>query len=166
MRRARPREPNAEIESRAAPVDSSAGSFAEGVMELQRSAGNQAVGALLSRDADRAPEGERSTSTTLVMPDPLGVLPVEAFTMPRGERDTTITITIPAAAVTPALMNASANGTVFPTATLSTGYMSYQLLSVIVASVQLGSGGGATITLNAAGLETVSPKDKAQGKVD
>ncbi len=140
--------------------ESAARSFADGVIELQRTAGNQAVGAMLTRDADEKGAETKGTNFTLVLPDPLGVLPVDAFTM---TGDYALTIVIPASAFSPALMDAAAKGKEFATAKLSSPHLEFQMSGVIISSVQLGSG-SVSFTLNAATMTKERPKEP-QGKV-
>jgi hypothetical protein len=130
-------------------------------MELQRSAGNQAVGALLARDAEKQDAGDRGTSVTLVLPDPFGVLPVEAFTM-AGEES--ITVTVPSSAVTPALFEAASNGKELATAKLSTSYLELEMKGVIISSIQVSAGGSTSFTVNAASITKDYPK-KPEGVV-
>lgn len=55
------------------------------VLLLQRQAGNRAVGSLLAREADKA-GAERPASATIIFPEPIGVLIVDAFRLEsRGE---------------------------------------------------------------------------------
>ncbi len=168
MRRGR-REPAGRADDEAAVSgalgDESERSLAARVTQLQRAVGNKAVGSLLAREGDRTDQDgskDGATSTTLVMPDPIGVIPVISFRMANIHQ---IDVFVPNSDADPKLFNAAAQGTVFGLVTISTGSgFSITIGQAVIASVQL-SGNGLTVSIDGAvaqkGPDTQSPPGSA-----
>ncbi len=130
-------------------------------MQLQRTAGNKAVGSLLARDADKAEAKEKGTSTTLVMPDPIGVLPLESYSMAGPDE---IAVTASSSGADPLLFKAAADGTFFPVVKLSGAGLEITLTEVVISSVQI-SHEHIMFRLNAKRTEIGRP-DEPKGKVN
>jgi hypothetical protein len=130
------------------------------LMQLQRTAGNKAVGSLLARDADKADAQEKGTNATLVMPDPIGVISLESYSMAGPEE---IAVTAASSGADPSIFRAGANGTYFAVVKLSNPYLEITLQEVIISSVQI-SGGHIMFKVNAAKTEIATP-DAPKGKI-
>jgi hypothetical protein len=114
------------------------------VLLLQRHAGNRAVGALLARDGEPDKAEERGTSMTVVFPDPIGVLPVDAFSFgSAGE----ISLVIPSSAKDPELIRMGQEGAFFDQVVISTAGMKIIVTKAAVASVQASGHGQLSVTI-------------------
>jgi hypothetical protein len=143
MRRARREPAERDDVSPVAEVEAGAESersLAAQVTQLQRAAGNKAVGSLLAREGDKDKgDKDAATSTTLIMPDPIGVLPVVNFRIANTHE---IDVFVPNTDADPKLFNAAAQGTVFGLVTISTGSgFSITIDKAVIASVQVSSNG-------------------------
>ena len=76
------------------------------VLLLQRQAGNRAVGSLLAREAGKS-EAETPATATIIFPEPIGVLIIDAFRLEsRGE----ISVILPGSSKDPKLFQAANDG--------------------------------------------------------
>jgi hypothetical protein len=159
MRRTRIRIPGQERpeEPRVARRQAEAGPFwdpgpvAAEVLRLQRSGGNQAVGLLLARQTDNADKADaadaqdRPVTATLIMPDPIGVLPVENYRF--GSRPDEFIVTVPSTAQDPKLFEYAAKGIRLGSVKLSTGHgLTVTITDAVIGSVA--GTGSIQLTLN------------------
>lgn len=118
------------------------GPVATEVLRLQRSGGNRAVGRLLARQADHVDKADeadakdRPVTATLIMPEPIGVLPVESYSF--GSRPDELIVTVPSTAQDPKLFEYTAKGIPLGSVKLSTGHG----LTVTITDAIIGSMAG------------------------
>jgi hypothetical protein len=125
------------------------------IANLQRSAGNRAVSALLARDeAKEHPSGVEER--TIVMPDPIGTLKLESFS-PKGND---IELVIESSPADAELMKAGTDGKLFDEVTIKYGPLTLTLTSVIISRVSISSGGTISVSLNAAKRHEEYKKDE------
>ena len=120
------------------------------------------MGPLLARDADKAETKEKATSATLVMPDPIGVIPLESYSMAGPDE---IAVTAASSGADPLLFQAAADGTFFPVVKLSGGGLEITLTEVVISSVQI-TRGLVMFRLNAKKTDIGRPNDEPKGKPD
>jgi hypothetical protein len=115
------------------------------LLRLQRSAGNRAVSTALAREtsrtAARKEDGDRDAdggpvNTTLIMPDPIGVLPLESFSF--NDRAGEIDVVVPATAMDSTLFLYASSGQILASVTISTRGFTLTLTDVLVSSMQAG----------------------------
>ena len=132
------------------------------LLTLQRQAGNRAVGALLARDGDGDKADAGATNTTVLFPDPVGVIPVDAYQF-TGAGD--MTLILPSSAKDPQLVQLAANGTFLEKVVISTPAMKVVITKAVVASVQQSGHGELSVTINGR-IEYDRPQRTAPGSVD
>ena len=120
-------------------------------MALQRSAGNQAVGAILAR-LNSEEHGRRQATLTL---DGLGPITLESVA-PEGKGNRRFTITIRGHSATAELNAAARNGRVFEHGTLVIGALAFELKGVVISSLQM-NGEMVTVELDAAAADPKRP---------
>jgi hypothetical protein len=131
------------------------------LLELQRSAGNRAVGSLLAREADKAEAADAERSATIVFPDPIGALVVESYKLGKGSSE--LEVSVASSAADPLLVEAANRGTLYKTLSVSTSYLDVKVFDAIISSVQL-SGGSVHFILN--GTVAMDTPKKPQGAID
>ena len=140
------------------------------LLRIQRQGGNDAVGTMLAqRDAAQAEkadaEGDRPVTATLVMEEPIGVLPLLTFSQtPSGE----YSVVVPSTDKDPTLFRMCATGKSVGHVTISMRGYTIDLDNVYISSCQAGGGGDSPtvqLTLNAAKMEAGAPK-KPAGSLD
>jgi hypothetical protein len=137
---------------------------AHAVLRLQRSAGNHAVSALLAREPDRAAAGKKEgdagsgddgpVNTTLTMPDPIGVLPLESFSVDGHAGQ--IEVTVASTAADAALFQHASSGQMVASATISARGFTLTLTEVLISMIQV-SGGQIRFSLNGKTVATGHP---------
>ena len=131
------------------------------VLMLQRQAGNRAVGALLARDGDADKVDEHATNTTVLFPDPVGVIPVDAYQLAgAGE----IVLMLPSSAKDPELVQLAATGTFLEKVLISSPAMNIMVTKAVVSSVQIGTG-VVSVTINGQ-IDYERPQRTPAGSVD
>ena len=131
------------------------------VLMLQRQAGNRAVGALLARDGDADKVDEHATNTTVLFPDPVGVIPVDAYQLAgAGE----IVLMLPSSAKDPELVKLAATGTFLEKVLISSPAMNIIVTKAVVSSVQIGTG-VVSVTINGQ-IDYERPQRTPAGSVD
>jgi hypothetical protein len=119
-----------------------------GIEALQRSAGNQAVGAILARF--RSEEHARLPNRQAVLEiEELGTLELESVSM--DEKSKSISLTLKGTAKTAELLAAQRNGRTFAQGRLMVGGMTFELRGIAVASVQV-SGDMVSVELSLEGF--------------
>jgi hypothetical protein len=120
-----------------------------GIEALQRSAGNQAVGAILARfqDEEHTKAGNRRAILEL---EGLGTVEIESASL---QGKSTLNITVREHAMTAQLHAAARNGTSFEHGRLVIGAASFDLRGVVIASIQM-SGDVVSLTLDCSGITT------------
>ncbi len=136
-------------------VDPIAASFAQ----LQRAAGNKAVVSLLARDADKPDTTGKAPRWTIVLPDPIGVLPLESYSW-NGSNE--IAATVAGSGADPRLFETASNGTPLAVVKLSNPYLEITMTGVVITSLQVSSG-HVELRLNAKTTEMKRPEE-AKGK--
>jgi hypothetical protein len=114
-------------------------------MALQRSAGNQAVGAILARFRSEEHGAKRQAGLTL---DGLGPITLESV-RPEGKGTRRFTLTLRGHSATAELNAAARNGRVFEQGTLVIGGLTFELKGVVISSLQI-SGDVLTLEIDAA----------------
>jgi hypothetical protein len=168
------------------------------VLRLQRFGGNEAVESMLAQRApkpaqdtkpakDKEPAPSDAVSATIVLPDPIGVLPVISYSFgnrppatvggsggsgtqrPSGddEHQTTeeVHVTIPSTDQNAAVINACTSARGLGSVKLSTATISFTLKDVLIVSCVGGAGDEPSplqLTLNATGVSIDLPDDKNQ----
>ena len=131
------------------------------VLVLQRQAGNRAVGALLARDGDADKADKGATNTTVLFPDPVGVIPVDAYRFAGAEE---MVLMLPSSAKDPDLVRLAANGTFLEKVLISSPALNVVIANAVVSSVQI-SNGVVSVTINGQ-IDYKTPQSTAQGSVD
>src|SRR3954454_22670201 len=108
-------------------------------LRLQRSGGNEAVGSLLARQesplARDDDERSKPVSFTLLLPEPVNVMPLISFSRGRDEKE--MTVIIPSTASDPTLVNWLTSGKQLGTVTIS-GRVTITIADAMVSGCRLG----------------------------
>jgi hypothetical protein len=156
---ARPRKRAHEAKPEVRPVEEQP---ASPVLVLQRQAGNRAVGALLAREGEAEKADEQATNTTVIFPDPVGVIPVDSYQFAgAGE----IALVLPSTAKDPQLIQLGQTGAFLDKVTISTPAMNITISKAVVASVQQSGHGVLSVTI-AGDIAYERPRTTAPGSVD
>src|SRR5262245_44763647 len=136
-------------------------SAAARLLALQRTAGNRAVGRMLQRQPTGPTpfdsKGDDAVSATLIMEDPIGVLPLVSFS--RG-KESEIHVTVPSTALDGTLMQYSLEGRKFEHVKISTRTFDLELDDVFISSCDTSRAGSdrlVNMTLNF-GAITFTPR--------
>jgi hypothetical protein len=136
--------------------------FVSPLLVLQRQAGNRAVGALLARDGDTDKADEGATNTTVLFPDPVGVVPVDSYQFVGGGE---IALILPSSAKDPELMRLAHNGAFLDKVVISTPAMKIVIARAVIASVQQSGHGVLSVTI-AGDVAYDRPQKEPPGSVD
>jgi hypothetical protein len=120
-----------------------------GIEALQRTAGNQAVGAILARfqAEEHAEVGNRRVTLQL---DGLGTVGLESASL---KREDTISVVVRGHSTTAQLHAAARNGTIFPHGKLLIGATSFDLRGIVISSIEM-SGELVSLELSCSGIST------------
>jgi hypothetical protein len=131
---------------------------AEAVLELQRSAGNRAVSALLGRQpaptpTDAKPSKERAATSTLGLGEDIGVIPLDSASLGQADRDGNVHdlhVTFVNNPAVPQIQQAMLNGKPIPEGFYSSTSMKLTLHSIVITSMtfQDDPEGGQTVSLS------------------
>jgi len=143
------------------------------LLRLQHSAGNRAVGSLLARevdvadaanpDVDTSAADDEAASATLVMPDPIGVLPLLSFSFGQGNE---IIVTVPSSAADPTLWQYAVSGKSLASVLLSTRGLKIRLTDAVISSMHSPSGSYLTFSLTPTKIEKARSEADKPGQSD
>ena len=148
---------------------------ADSILDLQGTAGNQAVTSLLGRDAapgpatvqreEKADKGPTSGVGTMTIPEMKLALPIQSFQQQSGrpgregrEAGGDVAVTFTEKDLDPRLFKAATDGKQFATITIQVGALKVTLNKVVISGISM-TGGSVMLQLNAAEIEL--PKEDA-----
>ena len=118
---------------------------AEAVLELQRSAGNRAVSALLGRqpaptptDSNAKPKESRAATSTLGLGDDIGVIPLDSASLGQADQDGYVHdlhVTFVSNPAVPQIQQAMLSGKTIPEGFYSSTSMKLLLKSIVITSM-------------------------------